>query len=548
MRTNYVTQEKKNDEKSFWETLSTKLGVKSQLLKFASPVSIDRPREIVKPGMVISYGKGGDYTIKLGHKADIVVKGVAKAEKEMLGQIRTALSYLSHINPRVAKELKVIEAGRRDLLVYIDIDRCRDCVWYESDTSHETYRDKCKNCMHATLGGTRDIFFPRSQQLVVFTPLWDQIGGNVPREAFMGTMSLLDAHRKGMVNERSAESIANDVIRLAYKNIYKSLSPEQKAKWEENYKQQRNPNLDKKFQTIIDKNNGVEEMSPEVKPKFEEACREQGNLDQKFKGIMEQNALNLGTSLMNYFSANKINFQKYAKPVINIIEAKTGLTMHEYNKATKSVRIAFNKKAESNINIDNLTIKDEGKFKLKLKDKSEGSEDKEEKKASIKKAEGEIGGDVKFQKYERVHMKSDPKVTGTWMETQDSKPGDVDDIVVLDKAFEGFHVIEIMPVDLESDGTSAEGETKEFANTQFAQYKKDIGQYEKDFETKVENVMSKGASKDKKEKDEMPGALKKPQVEALEEYEKEPKDNYIKSKEIMPKGAFEGTLCIAQVK
>lgn len=197
MRTNFINQQKDDKEKSFWATLTNRLGLNSMMTKMAKKVDIDRPREIVKEGLVISYKPSGEYTIKLGHKADIIVSGIAKQEKELHHHINTALSYLKSMSPKVAKELNRIEAAKRDILVYKDIDRCRDCAFYENDTSHETYKDKCKNCLHATLGGEIENYFPRGQQIVVFTPNWEQSGDAGKKVAFQGTMSLLDVHKKG---------------------------------------------------------------------------------------------------------------------------------------------------------------------------------------------------------------------------------------------------------------------------------------------------------------------------------------------------------------
>jgi predicted RNA-binding Zn-ribbon protein involved in translation (DUF1610 family) len=257
MRINFISQTKNNEEKNFWDILRDKLKLKSSLMKMASKAT-DAPREIVKEGLVISYKPNGEYIIKLGHKADVVVTGVAKQEKDLQQHIKNALSYLKSISPKVAAELQKIEAGKRDILVYKDIDRCRDCVFYESDTSHETYRDKCKNCVHATLGGTINNFFPRSQQLVMSAPQWEQVGDVEPKTAFSGTMSLLDAHKKGMANERHPEAIVNEVL----------------------------------------------------------------------GSVKEKNAVNLGTAVFKYFETNKLNFQRYAKPVIESIEKQAGIQIH----------------------------------------------------------------------------------------------------------------------------------------------------------------------------------------------------------------------------
>jgi hypothetical protein len=258
MRINFISQTKNNEEKNFWDILRDKLNLKSSLMKMASKDNVECPREIVKEGLVISYKPNGEYIIKLGHKADVVVTGVAKQEKDLQQHVKNALSYLKSISPKVAAELQKIEAGKRDILVYKDIDRCRDCVFYESDTSHETYRDKCKNCINATLGGTINNFFPRSQQLVMSAPQWEQVGDVEPKIAFNGTMSLLDAHKKGMANERHPEAIANEVLASA----------------------------------------------------------------------KDKNAVSIGTALFKYFEANKLNFQRYAKPVIELIEKQAGIQIH----------------------------------------------------------------------------------------------------------------------------------------------------------------------------------------------------------------------------
>lgn len=215
MRTNFINQRKDDKEKNFWTTLTNKLGLKSTMMKMAIKVDIDRPREIVKEGLVISYRSNGEYTVKLGHKADIIVTGIARQEKELHSHINTALATLKTMSPEVAKELNRIEAAKRDILVYKDIDRCRDCAFYESDISHETYKDKCKNCQHATLGGEIENYFPRGQQLVVFTPNWEQSGDAGRKVAFQDTMSLLDVHKKGQQDDMGADVIAMEVIESA---------------------------------------------------------------------------------------------------------------------------------------------------------------------------------------------------------------------------------------------------------------------------------------------------------------------------------------------
>jgi len=212
MRLNFISQKKDDEQKDFYTNLSKNLNAAKDLLKFASTSAVERPREIVKEGLVISYKPSGEYTIKLGHKSNIVVTGIAKQEKEFNAQIRNALSYLGNKNPEIKAELRRIESAKSEGMVYKDIDKCRDCAWYESDTSHETYRDKCKNCQHANLGGDMDLFFPKSQQIVVFTPKWEQKGDLAPKSSFQGTMSLLDAHKKGSHSEMLPIHMAKEIL------------------------------------------------------------------------------------------------------------------------------------------------------------------------------------------------------------------------------------------------------------------------------------------------------------------------------------------------
>lgn len=75
-------------------------------------------------------------------------------------------------------------------LIYKDLNKCRDCVWFESDFTHETYRDKCKHCTHASLGGAVDHFWPRSQQMIVWSPQWSAPVAS-EKKAFTGTLSIL---------------------------------------------------------------------------------------------------------------------------------------------------------------------------------------------------------------------------------------------------------------------------------------------------------------------------------------------------------------------
>lgn len=85
-------------------------------------------------------------------------------------------------------------------LIYKDLNKCRDCVWFESDWTHETYRDKCKHCVHASLGGNVDHWWPRAMQMVMWLPNWGapEAKENSVRlsNSFSGTLGLGQTARR----------------------------------------------------------------------------------------------------------------------------------------------------------------------------------------------------------------------------------------------------------------------------------------------------------------------------------------------------------------
>lgn len=113
------------------------------------------------------------------------------------------------------KEAAVRTAGSGDPgdaepgnMIYTDINRCRDCVWFESDWTHDTYRDKCKNCTHASMGGTTDHWWPRHYQMTMWMPGWESLPA-MRKARFHGSLSTLDSHRVG--SGPSVEAIAKEV-------------------------------------------------------------------------------------------------------------------------------------------------------------------------------------------------------------------------------------------------------------------------------------------------------------------------------------------------
>lgn len=468
MRTNFISQSKDDKQKNFWEVLSGKLNLKSSMMKMASKTNIENPREIVKEGLVISYKPNGEYIIKLGHKSDIVVTGVAKQEKELHQHVKRALSYLKSISPAVEAELRTIEAGKRDVLVYVDIDRCRDCVFYESDTSHETYRDKCKNCINATLGGTINNFFPRSQQIVMYAPQWEQIGDTDPKMAFKGTMSLLDAHKKGSADDRSSEMVANEVIALA-------------------------------------------------------------------EG---KDAVNLGTSLFKYFQDNKLNFQTYAKPVIESIEKQAGVQIHL--RKGKDIILAVD---SMRLNPAEMSDTEKDTAGEHIRTKLQSGQDLTDEEQNF------------LDKWLLVYPKKGVpnKLSGKKKTLAFSEQGDMDITQELAAIVDGYEngqdtisdVVEKAEELLNnSEGGSADYDELMSAIDEYNHTKLDSEKSQgrvtmDESEDKVMAIIHKYIAltpeASKKEK-EAPGALSKCDREALDKYE-EAKDNITKSKELMPKGS-----------
>lgn len=100
-------------------------------------------------------------------------------------------------------------------LIYKDLGKCRDCVWFESDYTHETYRDKCKHCTHASLGGNVEHWWPRAMQMVMWVPQWGAAEAEekkVRLSGFKGTLGLSQTANKVSA---AALSIAGDIVSVA---------------------------------------------------------------------------------------------------------------------------------------------------------------------------------------------------------------------------------------------------------------------------------------------------------------------------------------------
>ena len=312
MRIGYSITSKNDAEKGFWGTLVKKLGVEITMNKIAS--QNPKPlcaKQIVKEGMVITPKGNGEYVIKLGNKADIVIKTSEEQEKSITQDFTKLFTYLGSIDPELGKEYNKMKFKRTANMVYKDLNQCRDCVWFESDTSHETYRDKCKHCSHATLGGKVDHFFPRSGQMSMYCPKWKEEEKDV-KKAFLGSLSLLDAHVKGQVNEVNSKIVASEIIiksGLFQKDTIESLR--------------------KQLDEIAEKSK--KKYGPHIvhipDPEYDKVLKKIMELEDKNK----VNASSLGTALLKHCQDNHINFQKHGMSIINELEKQSGITIHYVN-------------------------------------------------------------------------------------------------------------------------------------------------------------------------------------------------------------------------
>ena len=590
------------------------------MTKFASAQT--NPRTITKEGMVVQYAPSGEYTIRLGNRADVIVKGIAKQESDLNKTLKNVLSYLGTLSPKVAEDIKQQKTASRDIMIYTNIDKCRDCAFYENDTSHETYMDKCKNCTRATLGGCEDRFFPKSYQISVFSPGWALSGGSTmeqakkEKKAFQGTMSLLDAHVKGSQGDRSGEGIAFDIIASV-----QEPNPVNYGTALFKYFKDSHLNFQRYGREVvaaIEKHAGIDIhlvsgdnvifavetekaqkcVSDEIKALKEKGktqdqavgaamgiCKKEfPSIPKKAdsKGLSPEQEKSLREKLKKQFEEKhpepwnqaRWRSQEQEDWHDNWGDRIQKMVDDEINKIKQGKKQAsLGKKADSNIYIHNMTVDNGSTVKLRehpevpeggevTQSRRPVAEPMKEEKKSFKEAAME-GQDVDtaFKKYDRVHLKSDPSVKGTYMEVQDSKPGDIDDLVVFDEAFEGTHIIETTPMELEGEGVQADAEQQAFADEQFAAYEGEHKEYEADFEEKVEGIsegkdiaekeegQEKAASKKKEDTSRgMPGEMVEHRQKELDEYEKEPKDNYTKSRQLKPQAKFQGSLCLAEVK
>lgn len=77
--------------------------------------------------------------------------------------------------------------GTWDIENYKNVDRCRDCAFFQSDPGG-SHLNKCHDCVHYKLGGTIDYFTPRSGQIVTQTPTYKT--PDTDKKAFVGTIGM----------------------------------------------------------------------------------------------------------------------------------------------------------------------------------------------------------------------------------------------------------------------------------------------------------------------------------------------------------------------
>lgn len=95
--------------------------------------------------------------------------------------------------------------------IYKDLNKCRDCVWFESDWTHETYRDKCKHCIHAALGGAVEHWMPRAQQMIMWMPAW----GSEPERVRLSFKDTLGLKQEASQVSPTALHIASEIVASA---------------------------------------------------------------------------------------------------------------------------------------------------------------------------------------------------------------------------------------------------------------------------------------------------------------------------------------------
>ena len=85
--------------------------------------------------------------------------------------------------------------GTWDIENYKNVDRCRDCAFFQSDPGG-THLNKCHDCKHYKLGGTIDYFTPRSGQIVTVSPDYKMPEPKEKKKAFVGTIGISKEAKK----------------------------------------------------------------------------------------------------------------------------------------------------------------------------------------------------------------------------------------------------------------------------------------------------------------------------------------------------------------
>jgi hypothetical protein len=107
----------------------------------------------------------------------------------------------------------------------------------------------------------------------------------------------------------------------------------------------------------------------------------------------------------------------------------------------------------------------------------------------------------KYKFGDRVQLVHEPYSKGTFLEVQDSKPGDIDLLVFFDEPqVNKERVLEVNPTEIKYIGEANEKQLEE-AKEAYKKYKEKKKKYEEDFEEKVENIIENEKIIEKEEKE-----------------------------------------------
>jgi hypothetical protein len=168
--------------------------------------------------------------------AEFPVEGQMESEVPPVGQMEPAPAMATAPTPMTASSKYSLfkkadgTQGTWDIDNYKNIDKCRDCAFFQSDPAG-THLNKCHDCVHYKLNGTIDYYKPRSGQIVTDSPTYKApetkpAGG---KKAFVGTIGMPKSAKKPKVEEP---------IKTQDESLESKLAKKKKEKEEEPIKSQ----------------------------------------------------------------------------------------------------------------------------------------------------------------------------------------------------------------------------------------------------------------------------------------------------------------------